>query len=300
MGTIFAETALRVPPAGAGECAAPKLLHFAYENDYEPICMAEFWWGKPPQSEVRIHENFYPACKGKCEPILGFMLQGLEVDANPFLTLTSSPQIKIHYEDEDLIIVEKPHELLSVPGNTGADSVAWQLKLKYPNLPDLQLVHRLDMSTSGLMIAAKNQRVFKFIQRQFIQKTLEKRYVARLAGLLSHRNGEINLPLRPDYIDRPRQFVCNETGKPALTYYETIAEINGETIVYFYPKTGRTHQLRVHAAHQLGLNTPIKGDDIYGNRDARLFLHAESIQFTHPRTKELVSFHFPAPKDFFE
>lgn len=300
LGEIFSKTVLKVPPAGAGECAAPKLLHFAYENDYEPICMAEFWWGKPPQSELRIHQNYYPACKGKCEPILGFMLEGLKVEQNPFLALTDAPQIKILFEDDDLIIFEKPHELLSVPGNTGADSAQHQLERKYHEFPELKLVHRLDMSTSGIMIATKNQRAFKYIQRQFIQKTIQKRYVARLSGLLQQPEGVINLPLKSDFLERPRQYVCFESGKSAITHYETITAISGEAIVYFYPKTGRTHQLRVHAAHQNGLSKPIKGDDIYGNKNVRLFLHAERIIFTHPTTKEIVSFEAPVPQYFFQ
>lgn len=298
LGEIFSNTVLKVPPAGAGECAAPKLLHYAYANDYTPLCMAEFWWGKPPESEVRIHENFYPACKGKCEPILGFMLEGLKLDKNPLLTANHSLEINIIYEDEAFIILEKPHELLSVPGNTLADSVVMQLKNKFPTLHELQLVHRLDMSTSGVMIAAKNKRSFKYIQRQFIQKSIQKRYVARLSGILEQEEGIIDLPLKSDFLNRPMQSVCFESGKQAITHYKKIATINGETLVYFYPKTGRTHQLRIHAAHEKGLCLPIKGDDIYGNKSSRLFLHAESISFNHPNTKKQVDFGVAVPNDF--
>ncbi|KAB1158617.1 RluA family pseudouridine synthase [Tenacibaculum aiptasiae] len=284
-------------PAGAGDCCAPKLLQYAFKHGLTPICMAEFWWGKPLATSVRKHKNFYPACTGKCKPILTHMLKGMLVTENPLLEQLSvnKKEITVIYEDDALMVINKPEELLTVAGKEIQDSVYQRIKNKYPEITGPIIVHRLDMSTSGILLIAKNEKIYKALQAQFINKTVHKRYVALLDGTLSKNNGSINLPLRVDLDDRPKQLVCNEHGKPALTKWETIEVYNGKTKVHFYPITGRTHQLRVHAAHNLGLNTSIVGDDLYGEKSNRLHLHAEHIEFIHPITKEKVSFTSACP-----
>lgn len=279
------------PPAGAGECAAPKLLHYAFENDLKPIAMAEFWWGKAPNSEIRKHKQFYPACKSKCEPILmTHMLQGLDMEANPFEeNPAEGKEIKIVYEDEVLLVINKPAEFLSVPGKKIQDSVYQRIKEMYPEATGPLIVHRLDMSTSGLLLIAKDEETYVKLQSQFIKRTIKKRYVALLDGVLKEKEGFIDLPLRVDLDDRPRQLVCFEHGKQAQTKWEVIEVKNNKTRVYFYPISGRTHQLRVHASHELGLKTPIVGDDLYGAKSNRLHLHAEQLIFTHPVTQQIIT-----------
>ena len=279
------------PPAGAGECAAPKLLHYAFENDLKPIAMAEFWWGKAPNSEIRKHKQFYPACKSKCEPILmTHMLQGLDMEANPFEeNPAEGKEIKIVYEDEVLLVINKPAEFLSVPGKKIQDSVYQRIKEMYPEATGPLIVHRLDMSTSGLLLIAKDEETYVKLQSQFIKRTIKKRYIALLDGVLEEKEGFINLPLRVDLDDRPRQLVCFEHGKQAQTKWEVIEVKNNKTRVYFYPISGRTHQLRVHASHELGLKTPIVGDDLYGAKSNRLHLHAEQLIFTHPVTQQIIT-----------
>jgi tRNA pseudouridine32 synthase/23S rRNA pseudouridine746 synthase len=295
LGAIFQATEAQKPPAGAGECAAPKLFQYAFLNHLKPIALAEFWWGQSPSSEIKKHGQFYPACRGKCEPILGHMLEGIAMDENPMLTNPAlGKELPIIYEDDYIAIVNKPAEFLSVPGKTITDSVYERVRLRYPNATGPLVVHRLDMSTSGLMLIAKSKEIHKHLQSQFLKRTVKKRYVALLDGIVKTPSGEINLPLRVDLDDRPRQLVCYEHGKTALTRFETFDHKNRRTKVYFYPITGRTHQLRVHAAHPLGLNTPIVGDDLYGTKGKRLHLHAESITFRHPISKEVVTFQIDA------
>lgn len=276
------------PPAGAGECAAPKLLHYAFENNLKPIAMAEFWWGKAPNSEIRKHKQFYPACKSKCEPILmTHMLKGLDMEANPFEeNPAEGKDITIVFEDDVLLVINKPAEFLSVPGKQIQDSVYQRIKEMYPQATGPLIVHRLDMSTSGLLLIAKDEETYVKLQSQFIKRTIKKRYVALLDGVLKEKEGFIDLPLRVDLDDRPRQLVCYEHGKQAQTKWEVIEVKNNQTRVYFYPISGRTHQLRVHASHELGLKTPIVGDDLYGTKANRLHLHAERLIFMHPYTKE--------------
>lgn len=293
---IFEQTAVQQPPAAAGDCAAPKLLQYAYLNGYKPLAMAEFWWGESPKSEIRKHKHFYPACRGKCEPILGHMLGGLTVEDNPLLINPELQRpIEIIYEDEDFAVVNKPEEFLSVPGIYIQDSVYERMKIRYPKATGPIIVHRLDMATSGILVIAKNKAAHKALQSQFIKKTVTKRYVALLDGLVEGNEGVIDLPLRVDLEDRPRQMVCFEHGKPAKTKWEVIERKDGKTKVYFYPITGRTHQLRMHASHPLGLNTPIVGDDLYGTKSNRLYLHAEQIEFKHPTTYETVCFQVKEP-----
>lgn len=288
---IFTENNKPTPPAGAGECAAPKLLQYAYQHQLKPICMAEFWWGVSPSSEVRKHKNFYPACKSKCEPILSHMLQGLDVAPDPMRANPAHGRtFDIVHEDHDIIVINKPSEFLSVPGIHISDSVYSRIRTQYPEISGPVIIHRLDMSTSGLLVLAKHKEAHRFIQKQFIQHTVIKRYTAILDGILPQQTGIIDLPLRVDLDDRPRQVVCYKYGKPAKTKFDVLAYENGHTRIHFFPLTGRTHQLRVHAAHHEGLHVPILGDDLYGQRADRLHLHAGHIQFIHPRTGKHITF----------
>lgn len=341
--TIFEQTVQKVPPAGAGECALPKLLQYAYLHQLKPLAMAEFWWGDSPKNEIRHHGYYYPSCKGKCEPILQHMLQGLEIDENPLLNpVHEEEELEIVFEDEWLLVVNKPAGMLSVPGKAeDRDSVYHRLKKKYPEATGPMIVHRLDMATSGLLLVAKTKEVHRDLQAQFANRSIKKRYVAVLDGaiikteketkpiaekaILIAKNtvstkktakaertgstGRIELPLCLNPLDRPRQMVSSEHGKEAITEYQIISEserITSEsentfnesnridesersinesrkyTRIIFYPLTGRTHQLRVHAAHPEGLGCPILGDELYGKKADRLYLHAEYIEFRHP------------------
>lgn len=278
------------PPAGAGECAAPKLLHYAFKHNLKPIALAEFWWGQSPKSEVRKHKQFYPACRSKCEPILAHMLNGILMDENPLLeNPAEGKEIEIVFEDEFLVVINKPAEFLTVPGKNIQDSVYERVKKRYPDATGPLIVHRLDMSTSGLLLIAKSEEIYKKLQSQFIKRTVKKRYVALLDGIVKQPEGSINLPLRVDLDNRPNQLVCYEYGKPAETHFKVIEIKNKKTRIHFFPITGRTHQLRVHASHSLGLNCPIIGDDLYGTKADRLHLHAEEITFMHPISKEILT-----------
>jgi tRNA pseudouridine32 synthase/23S rRNA pseudouridine746 synthase len=253
----------------------------------QPVALAEFWWGISPKSEIRKHGNFYPSCRGKCEPILGHMLQGLTVDDNPMLeNPADGKSLPIVFEDKHIIVVNKPSNFLSVPGKTISDSVYTRIKEQYPDATGPLIIHRLDMLTSGILLLAKTKSAHKYIQYQFIHRQIEKTYVALLNGELEKDSGIIDLPLRTDIDDRPRQLVCYDYGKPAQTEFKVLSRENGKTRIQFHPITGRTHQLRVHAAHSLGLNMPIIGDDLYGIKSDRLHLHAASITFRHPKSKE--------------
>ncbi len=296
LNAIFAELPEHTPPAGAGDCAAPKLLQYAYQHDLMPIAMAEFWWGAAPKSAIRQHKNYYPSCYSKCQPILGHMLKGLDVDDNPLLLNPAlGKELAIVYQDADLLVVNKPAEFLSVPGKNIADSVYMRIKKQFPHATGPLLVHRLDMSTSGLLLIALNKRAHKALQKQFIERTIEKRYVALVAGDVADDSGVIDLPLRLDFDDKPRQMVCYQQGKQALTTWQVLERKNNTTRLHLFPKTGRTHQLRVHCAHSLGLNRPIVGDDHYGLKADRLHLHAEYLSFNHPISHQTIEFKVPAP-----
>lgn len=289
--SIFQNNLYERPPAGAGECAAPKLLQYAFKNKLKPIALAEFWWGQSPKSEIRKHKQYYPACYGKCKPILEHMLEGITLEDNPFLVnQAKGKSIKTIFEDDDIVVISKPDGLLSVPGINVQDSVFLRMKGKYPLATGPLIVHRLDMATSGIMVIAKSKMAHKRLQIQFIKRTVKKRYIALLDGLIKEESGIIDLPLRGDIDDRPRQLVCHKHGKYAKTEWTKINCTNKQTKVYFHPITGRTHQLRIHASHPLGLNAAIVGDELYGNPNTRLYLHAESIRFTHPTTNEKMSF----------
>ena len=287
---IFAHTPQRVPPAGAGDCCAPKLLQYAYINRMRPVCMAEFWWGGSPKGEVRHHLHFYPACRGKCLPILGHMLQGLEVEKGSPEAAVSEP-LEIVYEDDWLAVVNKPAGMKSVPGRSGGVSVLEDMRRRHPDKPQLTLVHRLDMDTSGLLIAAFDMATYKKLQAQFLRREVRKRYVALLDGVPSRpMHGEIRLPMRPDPLDRPYQKVDFTNGKEAVTEYRILETQGNTTRVALFPQTGRTHQLRLHCAHAAGLAAPILGDRLYGHGRGRLCLHAEQLEFTHPMTGKTMKF----------
>ncbi len=346
---IFGETINAMPPAGSGDCCAPKLLQYAYANGLEPVCMAEFWWGDSPKQEIRHHLHYYPACRSKCLPILTHMLRGLDVEPNPLAQPKTNDVPRIVYEDDTIIVVDKPAGMLSVPGKAVADGdvalegtaahvdsdVALdveeyvrqyltknsQLKPHNPKLPTLnsqlstlnsqlpKAVHRLDMDTSGLLVLALTDEAYIELQRQFASREVKKRYEVVLDGKpsvlcgapgskwlsVSHdgREGRISLPLIADIMDRPRQRVDFDNGKTALTDYRIERLLpNGGTLVSLYPLTGRTHQLRVHCAHNEGLACPILGDPLYGHgsHTSRMYLHAAMVEFRHPVTGERLRF----------
>ncbi|MBQ4064364.1 MAG: RluA family pseudouridine synthase [Bacteroidaceae bacterium] len=296
---IFAAYNGTLPPAGAGECAAPKMLQYAYENNMQPIAMAEFWVGVSPVGEVRRDGCFYPSCKSKCYPILSFMLQGIDVEESALERGGDNLSgIKVVYEDCSLIVVDKPHGVLSVPGIVGGCSVQDWLRATYSS-NDIFVVHRLDMATSGLLVAARSMEVFKVMQGLFAGREVEKRYIALLDGVPVESEGEINLPLTADYDHRPCQKVCYKDGKPAKTIFKQLrkVEYGGKecALLSLIPVTGRTHQLRVHCAHHSGLDVPIVGDSLYGKADERLMLHACYIAFSHPVNGERVELSSPAP-----
>ncbi|RHJ91160.1 RluA family pseudouridine synthase [Parabacteroides bouchesdurhonensis] len=288
--SIFKEAKQQLPPAGAGECAAPRLLQYAYLNNLKPIAMAEFWWGKSPKTEIRRHGYYYPACKGKCEPILNHMLQGLDVDPNPLANAAhQDTKLSILWEDEWLLVLDKPAGMPSVPGKLPVKSVYSEMRTRYPEATGPLVVHRLDMGTSGLLLVAKTLKVYQELQTQFSNRTVSKRYIALLDGTVTPSKGIIDLPLCLNPMDRPKQMVSNEYGKRAITEYQVLSYSKGVTRIEFHPLTGRTHQLRVHAAHILGLNAPIIGDELYGRKAERLYLDAIAITFRHPITEETIS-----------
>ncbi|ABZ77654.1 pseudouridine synthase [Shewanella halifaxensis HAW-EB4] len=291
LNEIFKSAPNQQPPAGAGECAAPKLLQFAFSQGLTPLAMAEFWWGASPKSEIKQHKNFYGSCQGKCQPILSHMLEGVEMDPNPLLSNPAEGKsIEVLYQDEAMAVINKPAEFLSVPGKNVTDSVYARMKSMFPQATGPLIVHRLDMSTSGLMVIALTRDANKSLAQQFIARTVEKRYVAQVAGVVQGEQGEISLPLRVDLDDRPRQLVCYKHGKHAHTLWQVKSRSEKHTMLYLYPHTGRTHQLRVHCAHHDGLHLPIIGDDLYGSKANRLHLHAQKLVLNHPVSKERLTF----------
>lgn len=325
--SIFADTASGIPPSGTGDCCAPKLLQYAYLHGLTPVCMAEFWWGASPKGEIRHHGQYYPACRGKCLPILTHMLQGLSVDPDPLAcggvhrncdAGDGHGGVKIIYEDSDIIVVDKPSGMLSVPGRSSRSSVFSVLKELYPADDQLMMVHRLDMDTSGLLVVARNKCAHKALQKQFLARQVKKKYTAIVVVSESVRQssvvhcapscscGTIRLPMRADLLDRPRQVVDSEKGKPAVTEYSVerlvergelpteavkgYAEDAAFALVSLTPHTGRTHQLRLHCAHADGLASPILGDALYGRSANRLYLHAACLAFRHPTTLRLMTF----------
>ena len=280
-----------LPPGGTGDCCAPKLLQYAYLHHLTPVCMAEFWWGESPKSLIRHHGQFYPACRGKCKPVLTWMLQGLEVDPHTDVTGAVLPEPAIIYEDEAMAVLSKPAGMLSVPGKTGADSVSAWAQRRWPGA---MLVHRLDMLTSGILLAAKTMEVYQQLQQQFTDRTVKKKYLAVVEGSPTKEHGIIDLPLASDPMNRPLQVVDPENGKRAITEYRVL-QAGQRSLLALWPHTGRTHQLRMHCAHPEGLGCPIVGDELYGRKADRLYLQAQAIAFVHPMTGKRMHFELPYP-----
>lgn len=301
--TLFAPAE---PPTGAGDCVAPKLLAWAFALELRPLALAEFWWGAPPAGGGRLAGAFYPACRNKCGPLLPFMMEGMDVAPPRRFEPPASDalELRVLFEDDRIVVVEKPCGLLSVDARSGHpnDSVAARLRRSHPGA---LLVHRLDRDTSGLLVAARDGRAYKSIQRQFVARTVEKRYVAIVEGSIDRDGGVIDLALRVDLDDRPRQIHDPVHGRSAVTEWRRVGVIElaaaagdgtiARTRVTFFPRSGRTHQLRVHASHPRGLGVPIVGDRLYGHVGGRLMLHAEVLTFRHPATGERVTFESPAP-----
>jgi tRNA pseudouridine32 synthase/23S rRNA pseudouridine746 synthase len=286
----------KLPPGGAADCAAVKLLSTAIHSQLTPVCLAEFWWGA--DQGLRRHGRYYPACRSKCRPILPHMLQGVAVTVPAHEAAVEFPpqQPEFVFEDDSLVVLAKPAGMLSVPGQTITDSVETRLRARFPSTDNKTLLlHRLDQATSGLMVAAKSAKSYKQLQHQFQRRLVEKIYIANLAATALPAQGEITLPLRVDLDDRPRQRVCREYGKPSLTRFRVLCTGGHTSTVEFKPVTGRTHQLRIHAAHPQGLNAPIVGDVLYGSAADRLHLHAASLAFTHPLSGERMCFTLPVP-----
>lgn len=280
-----------VPPSGTGECCAPKLLQYAYLHQLKPVCMAEFWWGRSPAGTARRHGEFYPACHGKCLPILNFMLQGLDVEPNPLAEQPAeSMPLNVIYEDLWIVAANKPAGMLSVPGKLHGDSLQTRLRKRSASSAFTTVAHRLDMATSGIVVAAKDPNTLVKLQRQFQAHSISKRYVAIVQGWPAQNEGIINLPLRPDVTNRPLQMLDRACGKTAVTRYHVMERMaNGTARVEFFPLTGRTHQLRLHAALPQGLNCPIVGDMLYGHPAPRLMLHAQKLSFVHPATGQTMT-----------
>lgn len=294
MGDIFRPTAAHVPPSGAGECCAPKLLQYAYAHQMHPVAMGEWWKGQSPRGEVRHNGQFYPACHSKCEPILAHMLTGLRVEPNR-QRQTEELEIKVVYEDQWLIVIDKPSGLCSVPGRESDDSCIARLKKLYPTDAYLEATHRLDMDTSGLLVVARDAETLRQMHALFAQRKVRKTYEALLSKEIDTESGTIDLPLTADIEDRPRQKVDTEHGKQATTRYRVTGRGNGQTRIELEPLTGRTHQLRVHTAHADGLGSPMVGDNLYGTPANRLHLHAKRIEFEHPQTGKKLVFESAMP-----
>lgn len=286
-------------PSGAGECSAPKLLQAAYRLGLQPLAMAEFWWGPSTPGLYKQLGAFYPACHSKCRPILGHMLQGLNVEPDPAEHYEQVVKpLRVVWEDAYLAVIEKPEGWCSIPGKSDQANIFDEARRMWPGIEGSIIVHRLDQDTSGVMVIAKTARVHRALSQQFERREVKKRYHALLESLPSRGDleGSFNLPLSPDLENLPRQRVDHENGKEAVTRYEVLGVEPKGVRVAFYPQTGRTHQLRVHAASPEGLNAPIVGDRLYGHIADRLYLHAEAIDFEHPVTHEAL--HLECPPSF--
>lgn len=292
---IFSDEVM--PPSGAGECAAPRLLEYAYRNDYQPISMAEFWYGFSPSGRVRHSGTYYHACRSKCLPIMNFMLEGVDLETNKLDFDYENEEIKTLYRDNDILVISKPSGLLSVRGKECETSVeTWAEKI-CGDYDGPKIVHRLDQDTSGIMIIAFNINAYHNLQKQFETHTIQKKYVAMTETIPSKKEGTIILPLAPDVANRPMQMVSKEFGLYAETYYKVVADNDGKALIDVYPRTGRTHQIRMHLSCKEGANSPILGDRLYGSKstNCRLMLHAEKITFNHPSTDKIMTFEDKAP-----
>lgn len=283
----------KVPPSGAGECCAPKLLQYAYKHGLRPLCMGEFWMGRSPRGEVREEGHFYPSCQHKCKPILTWMMQGLDVEPNPLMKDYDRvmKQLRIVHEDRDFVVVDKPSGMLSVPGKDNLPSLLDIMRERYPEAEGPMIVHRLDMETSGLMVVALTDEAYHTLQRQFVEHTIRKRYTALLERPMTvGEKGTIDLLICPNPYDRPRQIVNEEYGRRSITHYEVVGNEDGHARIHLWPDTGRTHQLRLHMAAKEGLGNPIVGDRLYGNAGERLMLFADVLGFQHPVSGDFLEF----------
>lgn len=289
---IISEHSNHLPPTGTGDCCAPKLLSYAFEHNLQPVSMDEVFYGT--NSKNKINGVSYPPCDERCGYILPYIL-GLE----------------IVYRDSQIIVVNKQSGLLSVPGRgeDKQDCVVNRVKALFPHCIEQPSVHRLDMETSGLLILAFTQEAHRNLNAQFEAGTVHKKYTALLDGILERAPGEcapkhgeqsghLELKFRLDVDNRPYQIYDEENGKLGITDWEkTGSEVytnpaTGEqkraTRVTFYPRTGRTHQLRLAASSIHGFGLPIIGDSLYGTctQGQRLMLHAFEIEFKHPVSGE--------------
>lgn len=213
-------------------------------------------------------------------------------DYNP----PTDPMISIVHEEADFVIVDKPSGLLSVPGKDPALSDSLHRRAE-DHWQSASMIHRLDKDTSGVMVLALNKRAHATIAMQFEKRTAEKSYVARLWGELAEDEGLVDLPIATDWENKPRQRIDHERGRAARTRWLVLGRENGITRVRLFPLTGRTHQLRLH---MMTLGHPVLGDAFYSTGEAlaaadRLQLHAETLAFDHPQSRERVEFRIPAP-----
>lgn len=292
---IFSDESM--PPTGAGECAAPRLLEYAYRNDYQPISMAEFWIGDSPSGRVRHSGTYYHACRSKCLPIMNFMLEGVDLEKNKLDFDYENEEIKTLYRDDDILVISKPSGLLSVRGKECQTSVETWAENICRDYSGPKIVHRLDQDTSGIMVIALNINAYHNLQKQFENHSIQKKYVALTEKIPSIKEQTIILPLAPDVSNRPMQMVSREYGLYAETYYKVTKEKDGRALIDIYPRTGRTHQIRVHLSCKEGADAPIVGDRLYGSKSVvcRLMLHAEKITFEHPSTKREMTFEDKTP-----
>jgi len=286
-------------PTGTGDCCAPKLLHYAAAHSLKPLAMAEFWWGSSSANDGKVQGDFCGACAERCQPLMGFLLSGLP-QRFPVVEIDQKKlPMPILYEDEWLIVVNKPADLLSVPGRYSdrQDSVLSRLRCLLPDEMELTAVHRLDQQTSGILLLARDRQTYRQLSRQFQQRQVRKVYEAVLGGSVTINQGVIELPLTEDFPNRPRQKVDWQRGKPSVTQFQVMATAAGFTRMEFIPVTGRTHQLRVHAAETKGLGVPILGDRLYGccTETRRLHLHARELRFEHPHSGQTLHLQAETP-----
>ncbi|TVP58991.1 MAG: RluA family pseudouridine synthase [Nodularia sp. (in: Bacteria)] len=285
-------------PTGTGDCCAPKLLHYAANHGLKPLAMAEFWWGESSENQDKVQGEFYGACVERCQPLMGFLLSGLKSHSPATPTTIKSSlssnlnarggvNLPIIYEDEWLIAVNKPPGLLSVPGRyrDTQDSVLSRWRCSFPDDTEIMTVHRLDQETSGILLLTRVRQTHRQLSQQFQQRQIYKVYEAILSGYVTVEEGVIELPLWGNPENRPYQQVNWQYGKPSLTKFRVMAREGNYIRVEFIPLTGRTHQLRVHAADKAGLGVTILGDRLYGCNavTSRLHLHARELSFEHPQ-----------------
>jgi tRNA pseudouridine32 synthase/23S rRNA pseudouridine746 synthase len=295
-------------PTGMGDCCAPKLLHYAAIHDLTPLAMAEFWWGLPSADGYKIQGEFYGACVERCQPLMGFLLSGRRSPPAPHAVENFALQnFQLIYEDEYLLAIAKPPDLLSVPGRylDTQDSVLSRLRQYLgkemgkgmDEQMEIYPVHRLDRQTSGVLLFARDLDSLRHLHKQFQNRQVHKTYEALLSGKIAIEQGIIDLPLWGNPENRPHQQVDFVKGKSSVTQFQVLRQEEKRTRIELTPLTGRTHQLRVHAADARGLGMTILGDRLYGchAETSRLHLHARELTFTHPRSQEIIHLEIPVP-----